>query len=204
MAKRYRYSYSGRSPQGMHIPDGKFPMTSTLGNKYVLLMYVFDANAILVEPFKRRSGSHLLEAYTKKVGHLTNRGYIPRLHCLDNEASVSLNKFNRQEVIGYQLVSPQIYRVNATDIAIITWKYCFIAGLAITDTRFPMHLCCCLIPQATMTLNMLIPFQQNPTMLEYTAIEVPFDFNKITLAPNGSEVVVHKNHNNGKFGESME
>ena len=131
----------------MHIPDGKFPMTSTLGNKYVLLMYVFDANAILVEPFKRRSGSHILEAYTKKVGHLTNRGYIPRLHCLDNEASVSLNKFNRQEVIGYQLVSPQIYCVNATDLAIITWKDCFIAGLE--NHRYSFSNASLLLPHPT-------------------------------------------------------
>ena len=46
---------------------GKYPMTSIRGNKYLLIMYVYDANAILAELLNNRSGSHILESYTKKV-----------------------------------------------------------------------------------------------------------------------------------------
>ena len=75
---------------------GKFPMNSSRGNKYVLIMYVYDANAILSEPLKSKSSSHILEAYTKKVEHMTNRGYRSWVHWIDNEASASLKKYNQQ------------------------------------------------------------------------------------------------------------
>ena len=56
---------------------GKFTITSSQGNKYILIMYLYDANAILASPMNSRSVSHILEAYTKQVEHLTHRGYIP-------------------------------------------------------------------------------------------------------------------------------
>ena len=46
---------------------GNLPMTSIQVNKYILIMYVYDANVILAAPLKSMSGSHILEAYTKKV-----------------------------------------------------------------------------------------------------------------------------------------
>ena len=49
---------------------GKSPITSSWGKNYVLIMYVYDANDILEEPNKSRSGGHILEDYTKKVEHL--------------------------------------------------------------------------------------------------------------------------------------
>ena len=58
----------------------KSPMPSSLGNNHVLIMYVYDANAVLAEPLNSRSGSHILEAYTKQLEHLKNRGYKPRVH----------------------------------------------------------------------------------------------------------------------------
>ena len=136
---------------------GKFPMKSIRVNQYVLIMYVYYDNAILTEPLKSRSGSHILEAYTKQFKHLKNMGYIPGFHWIVNESSASLKKYNRQEYIGYQLVPSHIHRVNAAESSIRAWKDHFIAVLAITDTWFPMHLWCRLIPQATMTLNILRP-----------------------------------------------
>ena len=115
-------------------------MKSSLGNIYVLIMYVYDDNEIIKEPFKSRSGIHILESYTNQVGHLKNRGYIPLLHWLENKALDSLNKYNRQEYIGYQLVPPHINRVNASERVIRTRKDHLIVGLASTDTRFPTNM----------------------------------------------------------------
>ena len=58
---------------------GKFPITSSLGNKYILIMYVYGANTILAAPLNISPNSHILEAYTKQVEHITNRGYITRV-----------------------------------------------------------------------------------------------------------------------------
>ena len=122
--------------------------------------------------------------------HLTNRGYIPRFHWLDNEPLAIINKYNRSKYIEYQLVPPHIHRVNSAERAIRTWKDHFIAGLEIIDTCYPMHLWCRLIPQAKMALNMLIPCRRNPTMSEHTAIEGQFEFKKIPLTTPGIKVVV--------------
>ena len=69
-------------------------MTSIQGNNYTLLIYVYGANVVISEPLKNRSVSHILEAYTKQVEHLTNMGYRPRVHWLDNEASDIRKKYN--------------------------------------------------------------------------------------------------------------
>ena len=39
---------------------GKSPMTSSRGKKYVLIMYVYDTNAILELPLKSRSRRNIL------------------------------------------------------------------------------------------------------------------------------------------------
>ena len=59
---------------------GKLPMMTSIGNKYVITISVCGANAIFAEPLNSRSGSHILEAYTKQVEQLINRGYRPWVH----------------------------------------------------------------------------------------------------------------------------
>jgi hypothetical protein len=61
----------------------------------------------------------------------------------------------KQNEIDYQLVSPHIHRRNSFEGAIISWNNYFIAGLSSTDKQYPMHLWCRLIPQCTLTLNLL-------------------------------------------------
>ena len=136
---------------------GKFPITSSRGNKYILIMYVYDSNAILGSPLKSRSSSQILEAYTKQVEHLTTKAYIPQVHWLDHEASAILNKYNKNKYIEYQLVSSYIHGVNAAERAIRVWKNHLLVGISKIDTRFPMHLWCLIIPQATMKLNIMRP-----------------------------------------------
>ena len=48
---------------------------------------------------------------------------------MDNEASASLKKYNRQKDIEYQLVPSHIHRVNSVEWYIKTRKDHFIAGL---------------------------------------------------------------------------
>ena len=54
---------------------------------------------------------------------------------------------------------------------------------------FPVASVVVIIPQAKMTLNMMSPCRQNPTLSEYTAPEGQFDFNKTPLAPPGIKLM---------------
>ena len=110
---------------------GKSPIMSSRGNKYILIIYVFGANAILSSTLKSRSGSHILEAYTKQMEHLTHIGYRPRVHWLDNNTSDILKKKKHKD-IDYCLVPPHVHRTNAEEWAIRAWKYHFITGISST------------------------------------------------------------------------
>jgi hypothetical protein len=57
-------------------------------------MYNYDSNAILAEPIKNRSGGKIMRAYTKLFKYLKQRGFKPRTHWLDNEASTALKEYN--------------------------------------------------------------------------------------------------------------
>jgi hypothetical protein len=43
---------------------GRFPVHSSQGNLYVLVLYLYDANAILVEYLRNRSRAKQMRAYT--------------------------------------------------------------------------------------------------------------------------------------------
>ena len=44
---------------------GKFPVQSALGNKYTLIVYHYDANAILAEPLKDRTAKSIASAHQR-------------------------------------------------------------------------------------------------------------------------------------------
>ena len=57
---------------------GRFPVTYIHVTKYFFVMYVYDANAIVIEPLKDRSGKEILRAYKKWYDHLKARGFQPK------------------------------------------------------------------------------------------------------------------------------
>jgi hypothetical protein len=141
---------------------GRFPVTSSKGNKYIMILYDYDSTAILAEPIKNRSATELLRAYSLLHQYLLDRGLKPQLQKLDNECSAALKQFMRTADIEFQLVPPYSHRRNAAERAIGIWKDHFIAGLASLDPNFPMHLWCRLVQQATQTLNLMRPSRINP------------------------------------------
>jgi hypothetical protein len=129
---------------------------------------------------------------------LTNRGFKPCTHWLDNEASDALKQFNKQEQVTFQLVPPHMHRRNAAKRAIGTWKSHFVAGLYSTNTNFPMHLWDLLLRQATITLNLLRPSRRNPQISAYQMIEGNYDFNSTPMAPPGTKIILHEKPNKQK------
>lgn len=171
---------------------GRFPITSSRGNKYIMVVYSYDSNAILTEPMTSRTEAELLRAYTVLHTYLKDRGLKPTLQRLDNEAPKRLKQFMTEQGITWQLVPPGIHRTNLAEKAIGTWKDHFIAILASLDPNFPMHLWCRLIPQATTTLNLLRPSRINPRLSAEAQLNGAFDFNCTPFAPPGTRVLVHE------------
>jgi hypothetical protein len=171
---------------------GRFPQTSSRGNKSIMIFYDYDSNAILAEPLKSHSGAELLRAFTKLHEYLAERGLPAALHILDNECPQSLKEYIKKTGATLQLAPPNMHRTNAAEKAIDIWKCHFIAGLSTVHPEFPMHLWCRLIEQATTTLNLLRPARTNPKLSAYAQLNGAFDYNRTPLAPPGSKVLIHE------------
>jgi hypothetical protein len=86
---------------------------------------------------KSKSANEIPQAYKCAHAVLTAAGLRPQLQRLDNEASVLLKQFMKNEAVDFQLVPPGVHRRNAAERAIHTIKNHLIAGLCSTDQDFP-------------------------------------------------------------------
>ena len=170
---------------------GRFIVASSTGNNYILVLYDYDSNSILVEPMRNRTGQCILSAFKVLHARLVAAGLRPNLQRLDNECSAALKMFLTTENIDYQLVPPGLHRRNAAERAIRTFKNHFIAGLCSVDKHFPLHLWDKLLPQAETTLNLLRGSRINPKLSAYAQIHGAFDCNRTPMAPPGIRVLVH-------------
>ena len=155
---------------------GKFDVPSIQGNLYTMLVYCYDANAILVAPMKSRAKADMLKAYKSILQRLIDAGLKPSLQRLDNECSDLLKQYMKSKNIDYQLVAPGMHRQNAAERAIRT---------------FPLNLWDLLLEQAEDTLNMLRSSRLNPKLSAYAQLHGQFDLNATPIAPPGIKIVTH-------------
>jgi hypothetical protein len=142
--------YAGTIDAGQIYTDqtGIFPVVSSKGDKYIMILYDYDSNAILAQPIKDRTAPELLRAFQVMEQELVSRGLKPTLMKLDNEGSKLLKTYLHQQNITFKLVPPYSHRLNAAERAIGSFKDHLIAGLCSADKSFPMHLWDRLFPQA--------------------------------------------------------
>ena len=100
---------------------GKFPITSSKGSKYIMVLFAHDPNAILAESMKNRSQQEMIRATTKMHEYLTERGFKPQVQILDNECPDALKKYFRKNNVSFQLVPPHLHRNNSAERAIATF-----------------------------------------------------------------------------------
>ena len=73
-----------------------------------------------------------------------------------------------------------------------TLKKQFIADLCTVDPRFPFYLWERLLPQVTMTLNMLQQSQLNPGLSDYEQVDGIQNFELIALSSLGCKLKIHE------------
>ena len=117
---------------------GKFPRTSSRGMKYVMIFYIYDANAIIAYPLRNRTAKEMLETYQDLYQKLTKLGFKPKLHKLDNEISKEVEDFVLEQHTLLQYTPLDMHRQNAAEKAIQTWKMHFKSGLASLPGEFPI------------------------------------------------------------------
>ena len=63
----------------------QFPVTSSRGGNYIMVMADYDSDAVLSEPLTSRSNTELLRAVIKLYEHIKETDLQQRLYMLDNE-----------------------------------------------------------------------------------------------------------------------
>jgi hypothetical protein len=60
-----QFVYAAAIDAGQIYTDetGRFPVVLSKGNKYIMILYDYDSNAILAQPIKDRTAPHLLKAF---------------------------------------------------------------------------------------------------------------------------------------------
>ncbi len=109
---RTNHIYSACEPiTGQVFSDqtGKFTPTSVSGNCYMMVIYVYDCNAILAEAMPNRTKESMVAAYQQIHTKLCSCGFKPQLQRLDNEASQLLKDFLYDNNIDFQLTPAHIH-----------------------------------------------------------------------------------------------
>jgi hypothetical protein len=165
-----QFVYAATIDAGQIYTDQTGRLVSSKGNKYIMILYDYDSNAILAQLIKYRTAPELLKAFQVMEQELVARGLKPKLMKLDNEASKLLKTYLHHQDITFQLVPQYSHRRNSAERAIRSFKDHLIAGLCSTDKYFPMHLWERLLAQAVITLNMLRTSRINPKLSAGTHI----------------------------------
>ena len=180
-----------RTGKAFSDQTGKFPIVSSAGNKYLFILYDYDRSYITAVPIPSRTQFQLLNAYKTAIKLLQERGFKPKLQFMDNEVSKLLKEYMHKEHIDLQLTPAGLHRRNLAERAIQTYKNHLIAGFCSVDPTFPMKLWDKLLPQATITLNLLRASRVNPKLSAYAQIHGACDYTRTPLAPPGTKVLAH-------------
>ena len=147
-----------------------FPSTSSRGNKYIYLIYVYDCNSILTIATKNRSDKDMIRYFTSLTEDLKTRGIHPGFHFMDNDASNVLKPTMTTMNIKYQLDPPSNHRENNAEREIQTFKNHFIAGLCRVEKYFHLQLWDRLLQKATISLKLVRQSKTLPHISAYTHI----------------------------------
>ena len=66
---------------------GKFPITSSRGQKYIFVFYHYDTNTINDIAIKSRNTTDICDAWQTAYDILKAHGKAPNIHILNNECS---------------------------------------------------------------------------------------------------------------------
>ena len=169
---------------------GRFPITSALGNEYILVFFYEEGNYIHLEPIPNRSGEQQAKAHTKALAFFQSHGVTTfDLAMMDNEISPEVRNVYAA-VCPIQFVPPDTHRANKAERAIRTFVNHFIAILCGCDPIFPMKLWDQLLLQAEVTLNMLRSSALSVHVSAYQHLCGAWDWNRYPLAPLGMLVVI--------------
>ncbi|KAL7505598.1 hypothetical protein ACHAXN_004225 [Cyclotella atomus] len=123
LQRKHRDAYVQIKESGEMIysdQTGRFPVTSSGGHKYIMVLVEIDSNFISMEPMKSRKTSELIRSYNNIMLRLKTKGIQPKKQMLDNEAPRAYLDTIEEQGLERELVPPHNHRRNVAERAIQT------------------------------------------------------------------------------------
>ena len=118
---------------------GRFPVVSSKGHKYIMVLIDIDSNYIAMEPMKSRETAEIIRTYKTVMDRLAKQGIKPKKQILDNEAPQAYCEAIKSYELEWELVPPHNHRRLLAERAIQTAKAHLISNLLGCDSTFPMR-----------------------------------------------------------------
>ena len=163
----------------------KLKIASVRGHQYILF-FIWN-KYIHYEPIVDRSAKSYLLAYESAINFFRSKNCLLDFCRLDNETSVPLEAYIKENVRSFEYVPPGNHRANMAEITVRDGKIHFVAILGGIHPSFPITQWDLLIPHSELKLNLLRPFGPDNTKSAHTGIHgAPYDFKAHPLAPSES------------------
>ena len=120
--------------------SGCYPVRSTAGNIYLLVLYDYDSNYSHVYTIPSLTGYLILLVYQHTYTFLVSRGLRPQLQRLNNEDSHVLDHNLEDENVNVQLAPPSVHLIHTAERAIHSLKNPFIVIMCGTNPSFNLAL----------------------------------------------------------------
>lgn len=172
--------------QTRHIPT-----TSNRENKYIVMFYVIVAKHIKSYPIKSCHQSKILRVYLDVCQFLCVCGYWLQIYKLDNETLKDDELFITDNNARLQYRPSSMHRTNPAVRVIRILKNHILSIQAVTPKTHQLSNWCKDLEQTDITLNMMGPCTQTPNLLEHEAMEGMFSFDAKTMAPIGTQCMIH-------------
>ena len=157
-----------------------------------MILYDYDYNLIISNLIKTSQAAELTASWKTLFLKRHTNGHTPELHILNNECSEEIRKALIKYQVTFERVPPHVHFRNAAERTIQTWNNHFLAGKATLNPNFPIQEWYRLLPQCNIILNILRSSCCQPNLPEYAATIGNFNFDRTTLSPPGTRVLVHE------------
>ena len=124
--------------KGFSNLTGAFPHKSSKEILYVMVIYDYDSNIILVEPIKNNQEATIHDDLLNIHKILKSRGSDTKFYIMDNGCSSDLKEAMKKYKIDFQLAPPHMHKRNAAEQESRTFKNHFVSGLSTTDPYLPI------------------------------------------------------------------
>ncbi len=94
---------------------GSFPCILLDGSISFLIMYHYEANAILAKPISALDDISISNVYNMQFNDFTSNGLNPKINIMDNQAIKHIKAFLTEQQCKLQLIKLHSHRMNAAE-----------------------------------------------------------------------------------------